>query len=264
VASESADARTWALAAVLALALHGVGVGALFRVRTAWVAPASPPVELEIREPPPPAPEPPPEAPPPPPRAVEPPPRPRPIIVHRTPTPPPPPRQMEQPPPPNEQPPPQPPTNAPPVFGVTMSTVGPGESGMAVPVGNTLMAKPTGPRAADQAPHPYGGGAPGEGFQPVPDAYIATQPRAIYKVEGSDVYPADALALGLEGTVSLSVGINEKGAVVEVRVLKRAGHKFDEAATQALRKFRFSPALTSDGRAVPTRITYSYKFSLSN
>ena len=126
------------------------------------------------------------------------------------------------------------------------------------------MAKPTGPRKPDQTPQPYAGGIPGEGFRPAPEAYIATQPRVIYKVDGADVYPADALALGLEGTVSLSVGINEKGAVVEVRVLKRAGHKFDEAATQALRKFRFSPALTSDGRAVPTRITYSYKFSLVN
>ena len=233
-------------------------------MKTAWVAPPAPPVELEIREPPPPAPQVSPEPlPPPPPRAVEP-PRPRPIIVRRAPTPQPPPPVVEQPPPPNEQPPAEPPQNAPPVFGVTMSSVVSGESGMAVPVGNTLMAKPTGPRRADQAPQPYAGGVPGEGFRPAPEAYIATQPHAIYKVDGADVYPPDALALGLEGTVSLSVGISETGAVVEVRVLKRAGHKFDEAATQALRKFRFSPALTSDGRAVPTRITYSYKFSLAN
>src|SRR4051812_19797346 len=229
VASATADARNWALAAVLALAVHGGGVGALSRVKTAWVPPAAPPVELEIRELPPPEPEVPPEPPPPPPAAE--PPRPRPVIVRRAPTPQPPPPHVEQPPPPNEQPPAEPPRNAPPVFGVTMSSVVSGESGMAVPVGNTLLANPAGPRKTDQAPQPYAGGVSGDGFRPVPDAYIATQPRAIYKVDGADVYPPDALALGLEGAVSLSVDINEKGAVVGVRVLKRAGHKFDEAAT---------------------------------
>lgn len=261
MASETADARNWTLAVALALVVHGAGVGALSRVESAWVAPAAPPIELEIREPPPPVPEAPPE--PPPPQAVEP-PRPRPVIVRRAPTPQPPPPPVAHPPPPAEQPPAEVPHNAPPVFGVTMSSVVSGESAMALPVGNTLMAKPAGARKSDQAPQPSEGGVPGEGFRPVPEAYIATQPRVLYEVKGAEVYPADALALGLEGAVSLSVGINEKGAVVDVRVLKRAGHKFDEAAVQALRKFRFSPALTSDGRAVPFRFTWSYKFTLGD
>jgi protein TonB len=260
----AADARNWALGVGLALLVHGAGVGALGHVKGAWVAPPAPPVELEIREPPPaPPPEAPREPPPPLPQVVEP-PKPRPIVARHAPVvralPPP-----AQPPPPNQQPTAETPKSAPPVFGVTMSSVVSGESGMAVPVGNTLMVKPTAAPKSNQAPQPYAAGPVGpEPFRPVPEAYIATKPRVLYEVNSADVYPPDALALGLEGGVNLSVGLNEKGAVVEVRVLKRAGHKFDEAAMQALRKFRFSPALTSDGRAVPTRITYSFKFSLGN
>lgn len=261
--THNAEARNWALAAALALVVHGAGVAALARVKGAWVAPPPPPVEFELREPPPPPPELPPEPPPPPPQVVEP-PKVRPLVVKRAPVPEPP-RPPEAPPPPaNQQTPAETPQEAPPVFGVTMTSTVSGESGMAVPVGNTLMAKPSAAPKTPAAVQAYTGGAPSDSFQPVPDIYIATPARPIYKVDSADVYPADAMALGLEGAVVLSVGINEKGAVVEVRVLKRAGHKFDEAATKALRGFRFSPALTSDGRPVPARITYSYKFLQGN
>ena len=258
MASETADGRIWAIAGVLALVVHGAGVGALSRVKATWVAPPAPPIEFELREPPPPeAPRKPP--PPPPPQAVEP-PKVRPVVVKRVAVPQP--RPPEAPPPPNQQPPAEAPKEAPPVFGVTMASTVSGESGMAVPVGNTLMAKPSAPRKADQAVQPYAGGTAGDAFRPVPEAYIAVRPVVITEISGADIYPADARAMGLEGSVTLSVGINEKGAVVEVRVLKRAGHKFDEAATKAMRQFLFSPAKTSDGRAVPTRFTYNFKFSI--
>jgi len=262
VASETASARNWALAAALALTVHGVGVGALNRLQGTWREPPPPPVEFELREPPrPPPPEVVPEPPPPPPRVVEA-PRPRPVAVKRVVVPE---RPPEAPPPPaNQKPPAETPPEAPPVFGVTMASTVSGESGMAVPVGNTLMAKPSAAPRAQTAGQAYPGGPPTDAFRPVADAYIGTQARVIHEVNSADYYPPDALALGLEGAVTLSVGINEKGAVVEVRVLKRAGHKFDEAAVRALREFRFAPARTSDGRAVPTRITYSFKFTLSN
>ena len=258
MASRAADARVWTWAVGAAVVVHLGAVGALTRIKVEWQPPPPPPVEFDLRSPPPPPPVAIPEPPPPPPKAVEP---PKVKLVQRPatreePEPPPPP---ESPPPPNQEPPPEAPKNAPPVFGVTMSSVVSGDSAAAVPVGNTLMAKPSAPRP-DKPAQPYAGGAPPQAFRPVPDVYIATGPKALFKVEGEEVYPSDARAMGLEGTVKLSVGLNEKGAVVEVKVLERAGHGFDEAAVKAMRQFRYRPALASDGRPVPCRFTYSYKF----
>jgi protein TonB len=263
VASSAADARVWTWAVGAAVVVHLGAVGALSRLKVDWQPPPPPPVEFELRSPPPPPP-PPVETPepPPPPKAVEPPkvvkvvPRPR--VPDETPPPPP-----QSPPPPNQEPPPEAPKNAPPVFGVTMSSVVSGDSAAAVPVGNTLMAKPSAPRP-DKPAEPYAGGAPPQPFRPVPDVYIATGPKALFKVEGEEVYPADARAVGLEGTVKLSVGLNEKGVVVDVKVLERAGHGFDEAAVKAMRQFRYRPALASDGRPVPCRFAYTYKFSMGD
>jgi protein TonB len=170
------------------------------------------------------------------------------------------------PPSPPDQPPP-PDTTARPIFGVTMSSVVPGDAPMAVPVGNATSSKSLGGRAAAVSPAPYAGAGAGDGtqpFQPVPETGIATWPHKLYDVNSAEIYPSEAKILGIEGKVKLSVGIDPKGSVVEVRVIERAGHGFDEAAARAMRKFRFSPALTSDGRAVPFRFTYQYTFSIGD
>jgi protein TonB len=73
-------------------------------------------------------------------------------------------------------------------------------------------------------------------------------------------YPAEARRRGVSGRVKLRVGIDERGIVREVTVLAGVGHGLDEAAVAALRRFRFAPARTADGRAVACRITYAYAF----
>ncbi len=75
-------------------------------------------------------------------------------------------------------------------------------------------------------------------------------------------YPAEARENNLEGNVTLSIDIDEKGAVIEVRVIQGAGHGFDEAALEAARQFTFYPALAAD-KPVPVRITYIYHFILT-
>jgi protein TonB len=142
-----------------------------------------------------------------------------------------------------------------------MSSVVDGDSAVAVPVGNTLLMKPAPARKPGEAPQPYAGTGAQTGAT-VSEVNVATLPRVVYEVNSADNYPADAKALGIEGKVKASLTLNEKGQVVGVRILERAGHGFDEAATQALRKFRFSPALTNDGRAVPFRLTFEYRFSI--
>ena len=49
--------------------------------------------------------------------------------------------------------------------------------------------------------------------------------------------------------------------VTSAKVLKGAGHGFDEAALQGAKQIRFKPA-TVDGEAVSTEITYTMTFLL--
>jgi TonB family protein len=74
-------------------------------------------------------------------------------------------------------------------------------------------------------------------------------------------YPPEALKLGLSGTVTLDIELDETGKVQNVTVVEKAGHGFDEAALAAVKQFEFTPA-RSDGSPIPSRVTYAYKFIL--
>lgn len=248
------------LASAIAIAVHAAIAAALLVVNPARLARQEPVVEMEVKEKPLPPPEIRAETPPPPPEP-EAPPKPR-IVQRRVASAPKPPTLPAAPPPPNQEPPK--PSDAPPVFGVTMSSVVAGDSdAMAVPVGNTLMTKDRQPAKPGTTPQAYSG----EGtrpFTPVADVYISEQPRVLHEVNSADIYPPDAYKMGIEGKVVLKVGINARGEVVQVRVIGKSGNGFDEAARNALRQFKFSPARTSDGQAVDYSLTYTYVFDMSH
>ena len=240
----------------VAIAIHASVVGALLGVDPTWFGSRDTIVEMDVEEklPPPeirPDPPPPPPEPEPPPKIV-----PRRMANLE-------PRKANLPPPPSEEPKPNP-TDAPPVFGVTMSSVVSGDSAMAVPVGNTTMTKPRKP-VADPAPAPHA--AQGTGvFVPVSEIYIATMPVKISEANSDEIYPPEAKKMGIEGKVELRLGIDETGRVKEAKVLKVTpeGYDFEVRARAALlaQLIKFSPAKTSDGKAVPFRITYIYRFEL--
>ncbi|MDB4975017.1 MAG: uncharacterized protein JWN48_3358, partial [Myxococcaceae bacterium] len=82
-------------------------------------------------------------------------------------------------------------------------------------------------------------------------------PRVAESVQA--VYPEQARALGLAGAVTLLVTIAVDGAVLEAGIVEPAGHGFDEAALEAVRRFRFEPA-RRDGQPIAARIRYRYVF----
>lgn len=245
------------VAAAVALGVHAAIATALLAVDPSRLDRREPVVEMEIQETPPPPPEIRP-APPPEPASV---PQPR-VVTRRTANAPKPTPQPPAPPPPNQEPPPKAAPAAPPVFGVTMSSVvSGGTAAMAVPVGNTLMTKERGLAKAGETPKAYSA----EGthpFTPVAEIYIAKQPMVLREVNSADIYPPEAYKMGIEGKVDLKVSIDENGEVQQVKVIGRAGHGFDEAARDALHRFKFSPARTSDGKAVATNITYRFSFDM--
>jgi TonB family protein len=93
--------------------------------------------------------------------------------------------------------------------------------------------------------------APPAGFHP---------PKLIHFVEA---VPPESLGGRAEAEVVLTIDVDEKGAVRSVEVARSAGGEegaaLDAAAVAAAKQFVFEPG-KADGKAVPVRITYSYKF----
>ena len=108
-------------------------------------------------------------------------------------------------------------------------------------------------RAATLAPEPPAAAEPAApAFQP---------PRLTHFVEAVPPPMADRS----EAEVVLTIDIDEAGKVTKVEVAKpaggEAGEALDRAAVEAARQFVFEPG-RAEGRPVPVRITYSYKFVL--
>lgn len=88
---------------------------------------------------------------------------------------------------------------------------------------------------------------------------IVEPPRIVQYIEAD--YPADARASGIEASVDLLVELDERGVVVDVRVERRIGRGFDEAAVAAVKKMSFTPARTNAG-PVAVAFPFTYVFSL--
>ncbi|XXF78934.1 TonB family protein [Myxococcaceae bacterium GXIMD 01537] len=236
------------------LALHG-GALAVLSAKPVDRPVAQRPVEMvmvEVQRPPPPPevkPEEPKSEPPPPPKRV---PRPPPVKVAVAEKPPPPPP-MQAPPPPNDAPPPAPNAKpAPLVVGLSLSSTT-SAGGFAAPVGNTLYGKADGKARAPQDVRAYS--AP----RYTPIYQVDTEPRLLSEVKIS--YPDEARRAGVEGTVTLSITIDPEGRVLSARVLSGPGHGLEEAAREAILRFRFKPA-TKQGEPVSTEMKYAYTFLL--
>lgn len=231
---------------VFSLLFHGAGFVALSRMEDRETFTVQKPVELvmvEVERPPPPPPEVK-EEPKPVPKA-----KPPPIKVAATEKPPPPPENA--PPPPNDTPPPEA-KPAPLLVGISLSSTTSAGTFNA-PVGNTAYGK-----APDKAPQP------GE-----VQKYSAPKYVAIYQVDtepsvASEVkipYPDEARRAGVEGTVRLSITVDFTGKVLNVKVLSGPGYGLNEAARDAIRRFRFKPAV-KNGEPVSTEMKYAYTFLL--
>ncbi len=75
-------------------------------------------------------------------------------------------------------------------------------------------------------------------------------------------YPPELLRRGVEGKVLLRLLISDEGKVLIVRVEKSSGHKaFDDAALDAVRKWRFEPA-TVNGTPIQCQTHLPFTFYL--
>lgn len=74
-------------------------------------------------------------------------------------------------------------------------------------------------------------------------------------------YPSDARDNGVEADVPLDIVVDENGRVTDVRPTRHLGYGLDESAAQAIRGYRFSPAMRG-GRPVKVRMRWTVVFRL--
>jgi TonB family protein len=97
-----------------------------------------------------------------------------------------------------------------------------------------------------------------------------TLPTLVHSVDSD--YPREASRLGLQGTCTLKLVVDEKGKPRNITVVhsladklpaeqREAGLKMDENAIKALKKWRFKPALLNN-QPVPIVLTFDQYFHI--
>jgi TonB family protein len=93
---------------------------------------------------------------------------------------------------------------------------------------------------------------------PAEDLPIEVMPAVLEHAEAE--YPADARAQGLEGVVTLRITLDAEGSVTAVEVVGPAGHGFDEAAVDAVKRTTWSPARTAAG---PVAVVFDFQYGFT-
>ena len=138
--------------------------------------------------------------------------------------------------PPDEPPPPEPPKIEPPKVQppkVVQQTPPPIPQEVPKVITDTPVQNPIPPPPPPAPPAP-----PAPPPQPTGPIYL------VIKEQAKPVYPRKALRDGIEGKVTLLITVDEKGAPVEVKVLKSSGNfDLDTAARNAAMKTLFVPQM---------------------
>lgn len=77
------------------------------------------------------------------------------------------------------------------------------------------------------------------------------------------IYPEALKREGGSGVVAVVIVIDEKGAVASAVVAKSSNSGLNEAAIEAVKKWKFKPAV-KDGEKVKMRVTIPISFSLED
>ena len=84
-------------------------------------------------------------------------------------------------------------------------------------------------------------------------------PSVVFKVEPE--YSEEARKAKWQGTVVLSLIVDEEGRPQEIKVVRALGLGLDQKAIEAVQKWEFKPGM-KDGHAVPVQATVELNFSI--
>jgi len=85
-----------------------------------------------------------------------------------------------------------------------------------------------------------------------------TQPQVVHRAD--PVYPENTASPKRDGSVVLDAVIPENGTPHVIRVIRSLDWQFDEIAINALKEWRFSPAI-KDGEPVKVRMNVAVEFT---
>jgi TonB family protein len=89
-----------------------------------------------------------------------------------------------------------------------------------------------------------------------------SQPKCIYCPDPP--YSDEMRRNKIQGTVLMSVRIDEKGTITDVRVMKKPDKELAKEAVSILAKWRMEPSHDLDGKPVPVRVSVEIGFRLLN
>ena len=92
-----------------------------------------------------------------------------------------------------------------------------------------------------------------------PDTPGLVQPKVTHEIKPK--YTPETMRAKLQGSVTVQIVVDAKGAVARGRVLESDHPEFGELALDAARGWRFEPA-TLDGKAVSTAVNLVLDFKL--
>ncbi len=159
---------------------------------------------------------------------------------------------------------PMPEKPTPKVAGISASSTVESGSGPVMQVGNTQMGEVStvaqAPVTAAATPVPPKALEPAveEVFEPAP---VRKEAAALQMTKPQ--YTRAALRAGVEGKITLLVSIDETGQVTNVKLIKGIGFGLDEAAIEAVRTWKYSPA-TLNGRVVASTKRERISFVIEN
>jgi TonB family protein len=130
-------------------------------------------------------------------------------------------------------------------------------SSSGVPTGETSIGMASGVGRQPPGSHNAIGGGTGNLIETRFGAFVA--PAFLHRE--MPIYPMMARKLGREGRVMLKLTIDEKGNLLDVEVIEKAGYGFTEAAVEGVRKSTFLPA-KKDGKAIASRALLPVRFQL--
>jgi TonB family protein len=77
-------------------------------------------------------------------------------------------------------------------------------------------------------------------------------------------YADEARTLKVQGDIWLTVVVTPQGDPTDIDITKGLGHGLDQKAVEALRKWKFKPAMDSSGKAVAAKTVVQMQFELFN
>lgn len=87
-----------------------------------------------------------------------------------------------------------------------------------------------------------------------------TKPEIVSKTNPK--YPADAKKEGVAGEVKVDISIGTDGEVIEAKAVNEVDERLAKAAVDAVKLWKFKPAVDKNGKAVKVKATITVRFAL--